>query len=98
MPKPLGQRRVDALIDKAFIAKAGHGQDAAYLSPGIAEEEASAAARHRATCFEDRRNPAGVDEVALLETDKDFDVRRDCGVKPLSEPVGDREVQLPLHS
>jgi hypothetical protein len=47
---------------------------------------------------EDRRNPGGIDEVAALEADEDFDAVCDGDVQPSLELVGDGEVQLPLHS
>jgi hypothetical protein len=37
---------------------------------------------------DDRRNPGGIDEVAPLEADVDFDVIHSSGIKPLLKLVG----------
>ncbi len=98
MPESLGQRLVGAGIDEADIVQASEGQDAPYLSRGIADEKASAPASHQLVGHDDRRDPGGVDEVTPLEAYEDFEVLHGRGFEPLLKLVGDGEVQLALHA
>lgn len=98
MCETLGKGLLSAGIDETSMVKPSDGEDSAHLTRGTADEESAAFVRQQLVGENDCRDPSGVDEVAALETDKNLNIVDDGGIEPPLKLVGDREIQLALHS